>query len=79
MQVLRDAGDPGSSGGGGGGKWDPKGRRGGTKGEISSISLALKNGESIRGSVTLYYVGLQGWKLKGGEKFVPTTFFFPFT
>lgn len=35
MQVLRDAGDPGSSGGGG--KWDPKGRRGGTKGEVSSI------------------------------------------
>lgn len=30
MQVLRDAGDSGSSGGGG--KWDPRGRKGGTKG-----------------------------------------------
>lgn len=29
MQVLRDVGD---SGGNPGGKWDPKGRRGGTKG-----------------------------------------------
>lgn len=29
MQVLRDAGD---SGGSGGGKWDPRGRKGGTKG-----------------------------------------------
>ena len=30
MQVLRDAGDAG--GGSGGAKWDPKGRKGGTKG-----------------------------------------------
>ncbi|KAF4082600.1 hypothetical protein AMELA_G00153520 [Ameiurus melas] len=30
MQVLRDSGDSGASGGGG--KWDPRGRRGGTKG-----------------------------------------------
>lgn len=29
MQVLRDAGD---TGGNAGGKWDPKGRKGGTKG-----------------------------------------------
>lgn len=30
MQVLRDAGD--SGGASGGGKWDPRGRKGGTKG-----------------------------------------------
>lgn len=30
MQVLRDAGDSGGSSGGA--KWDPKGRKGGTKG-----------------------------------------------
>ncbi len=29
MQVLRDAGDTGGSAGG---KWDPKGRKGGTRG-----------------------------------------------
>lgn len=33
MQVLRDAGD---SGGSGGGKWDPRGRKGGTKGLFAS-------------------------------------------
>ncbi|XP_037608025.1 exosome RNA helicase MTR4 [Sebastes umbrosus] len=36
MQVLRDAGD---SGGSGGGKWDPRGRRGGTKGPSSVFKI----------------------------------------
>lgn len=40
MQVLRDAGDPGASGGGG--KWDPKGRRGGTKGEFLKLNGGKK-------------------------------------
>lgn len=34
MQVLRDAGD---SGGSGGGKWDPRGRKGGTRGVYVSV------------------------------------------
>ncbi|KAM4634304.1 exosome RNA helicase MTR4 [Polymixia lowei] len=37
MQVLRDAGDPGSSSGGA--KWDPKGRKGGTKGPSSVFKI----------------------------------------
>ncbi|KAK2823697.1 hypothetical protein Q7C36_020297 [Tachysurus vachellii] len=37
MQVLRDAGDSGASGGGG--KWDPKGRRGGTKGPSNVFKI----------------------------------------
>ncbi|KAL7376805.1 hypothetical protein ABVT39_016190 [Epinephelus coioides] len=36
MQVLRDAGDSGSSGGG---KWDPRGRKGGTKGPSSVFKI----------------------------------------
>ncbi|KAL7846848.1 hypothetical protein SRHO_G00218280 [Serrasalmus rhombeus] len=36
MQVLRDAGDQGGSGGG---KWDPKGRRGGTKGPSNVFKI----------------------------------------
>ncbi|XP_076875880.1 exosome RNA helicase MTR4 isoform X2 [Brachyhypopomus gauderio] len=36
MQVLRDAGD---QGGAGGGKWDPKGRRGGTKGPSNVFKI----------------------------------------
>ncbi|KAJ0057118.1 hypothetical protein NL108_002029, partial [Boleophthalmus pectinirostris] len=36
MQVLRDAGDSGS---GGGGKWDPRGRKGGTKGPSSVFKI----------------------------------------
>lgn len=36
MQVLRDAGD---SGGSGGGKWDPRGRKGGTKGPSSVFKI----------------------------------------
>ncbi|XP_029024555.1 exosome RNA helicase MTR4 [Betta splendens] len=36
MQVLRDAGD---SGGSSGGKWDPKGRKGGTKGPSSVFKI----------------------------------------
>lgn len=40
MQVLRDAGD---SGGSGGGKWDPRGRKGGTKGLFaSSLTDSIK-------------------------------------
>ncbi|XP_030598416.1 exosome RNA helicase MTR4 [Archocentrus centrarchus] len=35
MQVLRDAGDPGT----GGAKWDPKGRKGGTKGPSSVFKI----------------------------------------
>ncbi|XP_047426042.1 exosome RNA helicase MTR4 [Mugil cephalus] len=37
MQVLRDAGDSGNSGGGG--KWDPRGRKGGTKGPSSVFKI----------------------------------------
>uniref|UniRef100_A0A8C6S417 Exosome RNA helicase MTR4 n=1 Tax=Neogobius melanostomus TaxID=47308 RepID=A0A8C6S417_9GOBI len=37
MQVLRDAGDSGGSGGGG--KWDPRGRKGGTKGPSSVFKI----------------------------------------
>uniref|UniRef100_A0A3B4X5S8 Exosome RNA helicase MTR4 n=1 Tax=Seriola lalandi dorsalis TaxID=1841481 RepID=A0A3B4X5S8_SERLL len=37
MQVLRDAGDSGSSSGGG--KWDPRGRKGGTKGPSSVFKI----------------------------------------
>ncbi|KAI5099548.1 superkiller viralicidic activity 2-like 2 [Silurus meridionalis] len=37
MQVLRDSGDPGASGGGG--KWDPKGRRGGTRGPSNVFKI----------------------------------------
>ncbi|XP_062869625.1 exosome RNA helicase MTR4 [Trichomycterus rosablanca] len=37
MQVLKDAGDSGASGGGG--KWDPKGRRGGTKGPSTVFKI----------------------------------------
>ncbi|XP_057674378.1 exosome RNA helicase MTR4 [Corythoichthys intestinalis] len=37
MQVLRDAGDPGSSNSGC--KWDPKGRKGGTKGPSSVFKI----------------------------------------
>ncbi|KAK3549494.1 hypothetical protein QTP86_002386 [Hemibagrus guttatus] len=37
MQVLRDAGDSGASGGGG--KWDPRGRRGGTKGPSNVFKI----------------------------------------
>ncbi|TSM12532.1 Superkiller viralicidic activity 2-like 2 [Bagarius yarrelli] len=37
MQVLRDAGDSGASGGGG--KWDPKGRKGGTKGPSNVFKI----------------------------------------
>uniref|UniRef100_A0A668VSY2 Exosome RNA helicase MTR4 n=1 Tax=Oreochromis aureus TaxID=47969 RepID=A0A668VSY2_OREAU len=37
MQVLRDAGDSGGSSGGA--KWDPKGRRGGTKGPSSVFKI----------------------------------------
>ncbi|XP_076140739.1 exosome RNA helicase MTR4 [Alosa pseudoharengus] len=37
MQVLRDAGDSGGSSGGG--KWDPKGRRGGTKGPSNVFKI----------------------------------------
>nr|XP_019937605.1 PREDICTED: superkiller viralicidic activity 2-like 2 [Paralichthys olivaceus] len=36
MQVLRDAGDSGSSSGG---KWDPRGRKGGTKGPSSVFKI----------------------------------------
>uniref|UniRef100_A0A3Q3MIR9 Exosome RNA helicase MTR4 n=1 Tax=Mastacembelus armatus TaxID=205130 RepID=A0A3Q3MIR9_9TELE len=36
MQVLRDTGDSGSSGGG---KWDPKGRKGGTRGPSSVFKI----------------------------------------
>ncbi|XP_031173541.1 exosome RNA helicase MTR4 [Sander lucioperca] len=36
MQVLRDAGD---SGGSGGGKWDPRGRKGGTRGPSSVFKI----------------------------------------
>ncbi|XP_028273277.1 exosome RNA helicase MTR4 [Parambassis ranga] len=36
MQVLRDSCDPGSSGGG---KWDPKGRKGGTSGPSSVFKI----------------------------------------
>ncbi|KAK2871379.1 hypothetical protein Q8A67_023906 [Cirrhinus molitorella] len=36
MQVLRDAGD---TGGNGGGKWDPKGRKGGTKGPSNVFKI----------------------------------------
>uniref|UniRef100_A0A3P9K9Q5 Exosome RNA helicase MTR4 n=1 Tax=Oryzias latipes TaxID=8090 RepID=A0A3P9K9Q5_ORYLA len=36
MQVLRDVGD---SGGSGGGKWDPRGRKGGTKGPSSVFKI----------------------------------------
>ncbi|XP_072515803.1 exosome RNA helicase MTR4 [Salminus brasiliensis] len=36
MQVLRDAGDQGASSGG---KWDPKGRRGGTKGPSNVFKI----------------------------------------
>nr|XP_020476728.1 superkiller viralicidic activity 2-like 2 [Monopterus albus] len=36
MQVLRDAGDSGSSGGG---KWDPRGRKGGTRGPSSVFKI----------------------------------------
>ncbi|XP_026886297.2 exosome RNA helicase MTR4 [Electrophorus electricus] len=38
MQVLRDAGDQGSSSGGGS-KWDPKGRRGGTRGPSNVFKI----------------------------------------
>ncbi|KAF3701915.1 Superkiller viralicidic activity 2-like 2 [Channa argus] len=37
MQVLRDIGDPGGSSGGG--KWDPRGRKGGTKGPSSVFKI----------------------------------------
>ncbi|XP_058472504.1 exosome RNA helicase MTR4 [Solea solea] len=37
MQVLRDAGDSGGSSGGG--KWDPRGRKGGTKGPSSVFKI----------------------------------------
>eukprot|EP00064_Thunnus_orientalis_P003132 superscaffoldBa00000248_g3141 len=37
MQVLRDAGDSGSSSGGG--KWDPRGRKGGTRGPSSVFKI----------------------------------------
>uniref|UniRef100_H2UJX3 Exosome RNA helicase MTR4 n=1 Tax=Takifugu rubripes TaxID=31033 RepID=H2UJX3_TAKRU len=37
MQVLRDAGD--SGGASGGGKWDPRGRKGGTKGPSSVFKI----------------------------------------
>ncbi|XP_070845850.1 exosome RNA helicase MTR4 [Chaetodon trifascialis] len=37
MQVLRDTGDSGSSSGGG--KWDPRGRKGGTKGPSSVFKI----------------------------------------
>ncbi|XP_034048328.1 exosome RNA helicase MTR4 [Thalassophryne amazonica] len=37
MQVLRDTGD--SGGGSGGGKWDPRGRKGGTKGPSSVFKI----------------------------------------
>lgn len=40
MQVLRDAGD--SGGASGGGKWDPRGRKGGTKG------LCVRNDKSCK-------------------------------
>lgn len=38
MQVLRDAGD---SGGGSGGKWDPRGRKGGTRGLCVCVYMCV--------------------------------------
>lgn len=45
MQVLRDAGD--SGGASGGGKWDPRGRKGGTKGSCARVSLSLINPPNV--------------------------------
>lgn len=39
MQVLRDAGD--SGGASGGGKWDPRGRKGGTKGLCVCVRVSV--------------------------------------